>query len=207
VNPRRLYRSRRDRQLAGVAAGMAEYLDLDPTLVRVLWIVSALFGGVTILLYIILAFVMPLEPETTPAPGWGRSAGPAGGPPPTRPTGSEPTGEATGSAAEPGPTVEQTAAGSPADGAGMGPAWSAPQPDPTSAVEWAAPEPRPRPDGGRGGRAGLIVGVMLIVFGAIALVDVAIPGWSAAGLLWPAFILALGAALLVGSIRRTADER
>ena len=38
VNPRRLYRSR-DRQLAGVAGGMAEYLDIDPTVVRILWII------------------------------------------------------------------------------------------------------------------------------------------------------------------------
>ena len=41
MNPRRLYRCRRDRQLAGVAAGMAEYFDLDPTVVRILWILGA----------------------------------------------------------------------------------------------------------------------------------------------------------------------
>ena len=64
VNPRRLYRCRHDRQLAGVAAGMAEYLDLDPTLVRILWILSVFFGGFTILLYIVLAFVIPLEPAS-----------------------------------------------------------------------------------------------------------------------------------------------
>ena len=71
MNTRRLYRSRRDRQLAGVAGGMAEYLQVDPTLVRVLWILSFLLGGVGILLYIILAFVMPLEPVGgTPYGGW-----------------------------------------------------------------------------------------------------------------------------------------
>src|SRR5450759_597149 len=62
MKPRRLYRCRRDRQLAGVAAGMAEYFDLDPTVVRILWILSAFVGGFTILLYIILAFVVPLAP-------------------------------------------------------------------------------------------------------------------------------------------------
>ena len=82
MNPRRLYRCRRDRQLAGVAAGMAEYLELDPTLVRILWIVSAFFGGFTILLYIILAFVMPLEPGTMPGPESWHPAGPAWGAPP-----------------------------------------------------------------------------------------------------------------------------
>ncbi|MEO8461964.1 MAG: PspC domain-containing protein [Chloroflexota bacterium] len=68
MNPRRLYRCRDNRQIAGVAAGIAEYFELDPTVVRVAWILSALFGGVTIVAYIILAFVMPLEPiEIVPA--------------------------------------------------------------------------------------------------------------------------------------------
>ena len=68
MNPRRLHRCRHERQLAGVASGMAEYLEIDPTVVRVLWIVSAFLGGFTILLYIILAFVIPLEPAMPPAP-------------------------------------------------------------------------------------------------------------------------------------------
>lgn len=62
MNSRRLYRCRHDRTLAGVASGMAEYLGLDPTVVRILWILSVFFGGFTILLYIVLAFIVPLEP-------------------------------------------------------------------------------------------------------------------------------------------------
>src|SRR5664280_1035148 len=81
MNPRRLYRCRHDRQLAGVAGGMAEYLELDPTLVRILWILSAFFGGFTILLYVILAFVIPLEPGTMPGPASWQPAGPAWGAP------------------------------------------------------------------------------------------------------------------------------
>jgi phage shock protein C len=69
MNPRRLYRCRSDRKLAGVAAGMAEYFDLDPTLVRVLWLFSIFFGGFSILLYIILAFVVPPEPLALPGTG------------------------------------------------------------------------------------------------------------------------------------------
>lgn len=76
MNSRRLYRCQHDRQLAGVASGIAEYLDLDPTLVRVLWIISVFFGGFTILLYVILAFVMPLEPIGAPMPTTGPT-GPA----------------------------------------------------------------------------------------------------------------------------------
>ena len=67
MGPRRLYRSRTERQLAGVAGGIGNYLELDPTVIRVLWILSVFFAGIGILLYIILAFVMPLEP--LPAPG------------------------------------------------------------------------------------------------------------------------------------------
>jgi phage shock protein PspC (stress-responsive transcriptional regulator) len=84
MNVRHLYRCRHDRKLAGVAGGMAEYLELDPTLLRVLWVISIFFGGFSILLYIILAFVMPSEPDD-PAPGPGLSADlpPAPAPPPT----------------------------------------------------------------------------------------------------------------------------
>jgi phage shock protein PspC (stress-responsive transcriptional regulator) len=59
---RRLYRCRENRRLAGVAAGVAEYFDLDPTLVRVLWFLSIFVGGLGILLYIGLAIIVPLEP-------------------------------------------------------------------------------------------------------------------------------------------------
>src|SRR5580765_8388181 len=64
---RRLYRCRHDRRLAGVASGVAEYFELDPSLVRVLWFVSIFFGGVTLLLYIGMAIIVPLEPITTQA--------------------------------------------------------------------------------------------------------------------------------------------
>ena len=68
MNPRRLYRCRSDRQLAGVAGGMAEYLEIDPTVVRILWILSVFLGGFTILLYIIMAFIVPLDPARRSRP-------------------------------------------------------------------------------------------------------------------------------------------
>jgi phage shock protein C len=64
---RRLYRCRHDKRLAGVAAGVAEYFELDPSLVRVLWFVSIFFGGVTLLLYIGMAIIVPLEPISVEA--------------------------------------------------------------------------------------------------------------------------------------------
>ncbi len=60
--PKRLYRSRTDRQLAGVCAGLAAYLGLDVSLVRIAFIILALLGGPGLLLYIILALVVPEEP-------------------------------------------------------------------------------------------------------------------------------------------------
>lgn len=62
---RRLYRCRHDRRLAGVAGGLAEFFDLDPTLVRLLWFLSIFFtGGLSILLYLGLVLIVPLEPAT-----------------------------------------------------------------------------------------------------------------------------------------------
>jgi phage shock protein C len=201
VNPRRLYRSRHDRQLAGVAAGMAEYLEVDPTLVRILWILSAFLGGFTILLYIILAFVIPLDPGTVPAPGpwqapgsW-QAPGPAWGVPPAKAAGTAPTGDAGVSPEDPAAGVPSD--GGPAEGGAAYGAWTAP-----AAGQWTGSPP----DARRGGRAGLFFGVLLVVFGAIAMANMVLPGWSVAGLLWPAFVVALGAALLVGSIRRGANE-
>lgn len=159
MNPRRrLTRCRHDKQLAGVASGMAEYFDLDPTIVRILWILSVFFGGFTILLYIILAFVMPLEP-----------AGPVGS-------------------------------------AGVAPADGAASTDATDATgTWTTPtmavdghDHRQRGEG----RWGLAVGVLLVVFGGIALVGSALPGWVAGIALGPAFLVALGIAFVVIAIRR-----
>jgi len=56
---KRLCRSRNNRTLAGVCAGIAEYYGWDPTLVRVAWIVLTLLGGSGILLYLIMWLVMP----------------------------------------------------------------------------------------------------------------------------------------------------
>ena len=69
---RRLYRSRNDRLIAGVAGGLGEYLGLDPVIIRVLFVILAVAGGPGVLLYIILWLVMPAEP-----PGEWRPAGEA----------------------------------------------------------------------------------------------------------------------------------
>lgn len=65
--PRKLYRSRSKKMVSGVCGGVAEYLNMDPTLVRLLTVVISLFTGVPILAYLIAIFVVPEEPMTGPS--------------------------------------------------------------------------------------------------------------------------------------------
>ena len=58
---KKLYRSKTDKKIAGVCGGLAEYLDMDSTIVRLIWIVLSFFAGSGILLYFICALVMPVE--------------------------------------------------------------------------------------------------------------------------------------------------
>ena len=61
MTSKRLYRSRIDRMIAGVCGGLAKYFDIDPTIVRVLFVVSIFIGGGGIIAYIILWIVVPEE--------------------------------------------------------------------------------------------------------------------------------------------------
>jgi phage shock protein C len=140
---RRLYRCRHDRRLAGVAAGVAEFFDLDPTLVRVVWFLSIFAGGFGIFLYIALAIIVPLEPVSE-----GEAA----------------AGDAT------------------------------------------------TPEGHRhvrrgDGRLSMIVGIALIFFGSLALIELAMPGWvQSARALWPLVLVGIGGLLVVGAFRRQPTE-
>jgi phage shock protein C len=160
---RRLYRCQHDRILAGVASGMAERFDLDPTLVRLLWVVSVFFGGFGLLLYIVMAIIVPLEPVGGPAVGT----------------------SATDPAAE----------GASGDATGPAPAgWHA-----TPVEHRRVPRDT--------GRLATGVGIVLILFGALALVDAVVPDWAEHGrFLWPAFILGIGALLVASAMRRESTE-
>lgn len=59
---KKLYRSRTDRKLGGVCAGLGDYFDLDPTLIRLLTICLVVFGGTGLLAYIIGWIIIPEEP-------------------------------------------------------------------------------------------------------------------------------------------------
>ena len=60
---KRLYKSRTNKKLDGVCAGIGEYLDVDPTVIRLAWVFFTVLGGAGLLAYIIAAIVMPRKPE------------------------------------------------------------------------------------------------------------------------------------------------
>ena len=59
---KKLYRSQRDRKLAGICGGLGDYFNCDPTLVRVAWVIAAFFSaGIALFFYLVLIFVIPNE--------------------------------------------------------------------------------------------------------------------------------------------------
>ena len=60
---KKLYKSNTDKKLCGVCGGIAEYLNIDPTIVRLLLVLAVLFAGGSILAYIIAALIMPEKPQ------------------------------------------------------------------------------------------------------------------------------------------------
>jgi phage shock protein C len=65
---KRLMRPRAGRKIAGVCAGLAEYLDLDVTLIRLVWLIVVIFAGAGLVAYVIAWIVMPDEPVRAMAP-------------------------------------------------------------------------------------------------------------------------------------------
>lgn len=194
-----LYRHPTDRAIAGVAGGMAAWLKLDPSLVRVVWVLLAVFsGGLFVLVYLVMMVVVPLAPPGwtpgSPGPGsatWGQA--PASGPPPgTWPA----SGPAPGAWPEGNPGTWPVA-GSPApggwpEGEGSAPPASAPGGPAQGSPSWTAPKP---------GNAGIVAGIVLILVGAWFLVDQFVRiDWD---LLWPVIVMVLGGALIAGALMRS----
>ncbi len=147
----RLYRSRTDTVIGGVAAGLADYLNADPALIRIAWaILVVVTGGAALIVYIVCWIVVPEEPAAAAVE------------PATDPV----TGE----------IIEPAAA-----------------PVPVAAAR----------DAGSGGRAGVVLGIGLVVVGAWFLLREYLPdiNW---GLLWPLVLVGIGALILVTSMRRRA---
>ncbi len=60
---KKLYKSNTDKKIDGVCAGIAEYFGIDPTLIRLGWVLATCFVGAGILAYIVAAIVMPRKPD------------------------------------------------------------------------------------------------------------------------------------------------
>jgi len=248
----RLTRSRREKVIAGVCGGLAQYFEVDPTLVRLIFIVLFFSGGLAVPLYLVLWFVMPKERpdwsaygandrtyraeagawhERTGTAGFTASAerggafagtataarpeaapgaGPAAGataaapePPPAPEPGPGPSGPTTG----PNPFADRYGpspfAGPPfgrPGGSGTSP-YSAPDQPPFGPYPWieadlAAAKERRRP---------VIAAALLIGIGALLLAQnlglFSLFNW---GVLWPAALIVLGLALLLGKRNRRA---
>ncbi len=61
--PKRFYRSRTQCMIAGVCGGIAEFFHLDPTWIRLLFVLALFFGGSSILVYGVLWFIVPKHPD------------------------------------------------------------------------------------------------------------------------------------------------
>lgn len=177
----RLYRSR-DRVLAGVAGGMADYFDVDPSMVRVLWaILTFLSGGLLLVVYILMAIIVPEEPDRAPAAVGAGPAGSAG-------TGDAGADTVTPRGEEAGAVASSTTASD----------WRAAR----DAERRARREARWEERGDRtGGSGAILFGIILIVLGGIFLLREYVPAidWDQ---LWPLALIAVGAVLVFGSLRR-----
>jgi len=58
---KRLYKSSTDKKVCGVCVGIANYFDVDPTVIRLIWVIFTLVGGSGLIAYIIAAIIMPDE--------------------------------------------------------------------------------------------------------------------------------------------------
>ncbi len=201
----RLYRSSTDRMMTGVCGGMAEYSDLDPVLVRLLWVLAAIFsGGMAIIVYAVMAVITPsaarsgagFEAPAAPAGTAGDTATPMPPDAAASPeTADDATPPATSEAAAPAETADDAATPAPLD-----PAASDTEPSAGASPPAAPAEPQPRasaPAPARRWKSGSIFGVILVVVGGIALIDslgmfAFFNPWN----LWPLILIGIGAAVI-----------
>ena len=61
-NNRKFYRSGKDKMICGVCGGLGDYLNVDPTLIRLLWVLLTCWAGMSIVAYLVAAIIIPMEP-------------------------------------------------------------------------------------------------------------------------------------------------
>lgn len=188
---RRLYRSVHERVLGGVAGGVAEYFDLDPSLVRVAWAILILASaGSLLVLYIVMWIVVPEAPETYAANQ--TSAAPPIPPAPATPSADQESGT---------PSAGSATSSAPSAGASAGPAPSGP--GAPSAYGWTGHRYEGHRHRGSGG-VGVVIGAALVLVGTWILVKDTFT-WIRLPDLWPVLIIAVGLLLLYGAVRPRSD--
>ena len=180
--PKRLTRSNRHRLWAGVAGGMAEYFDVDPVIMRIIWVAAAILThGLAIPAYIAMWLIMPRDDQ--PAGVW---PGPAA--PPSTAPGDQPTYTGLGDAPPPPPTEP------PSGGPTARPGFT---PEEEELLRPVAPPPMalaPEETGRRRRAAGVLLIGLGVVFFAQQLGIVVPVRWD---LLWPLAIVAVGVFILM----------
>ena len=182
----RLYRHPTDKVIGGVAAGLGVWMNIDPTIVRLAWVLLAIFtGGVFLVVYFVMLIVVPLPPQ-----GWMPGPNPGGPMPGQPPGGATPPGAWTAWQAP--PTAGTSAApGMPPDPASPGPGGWQQRPAPSGS--WTPPAIG-------NGNAGIVGGVILVLLGAWFLIDQYVDiDWT---LLWPVLVMLAGVGLIVLAARR-----
>lgn len=178
----RLYRSPDDRVLAGVAGGMAEAYDLDPSLVRLGWALLIVFtGGAFLIIYVVMALVVPLRPFGNQPSNSGGNAAMSG----------VPMAAATAADQATDPSTDTHPLANPPQPAGTPPPTGGPQP------AWTAPYSRPRREGG----GALVIGVVLVIVGGFLLARQFFPLFDI-GRFWPVLVIAIGLVLIVTAFGR-----
>jgi phage shock protein C len=213
-----LYRSRDDRMLAGVAGGLAEIWDADPSLIRIVWaLLVVLTGGIALLVYIVMAIVVPEEDEFHPAP-------PPMAPPPVAPPSPVPPSPA-GSETSAGPADPAAAAVAPPASSAFvaAAAPAATVPAVTGPTGWvvpssaSAPSARATRQAARAARRaarrergdnrtpGIVIGAILIFIGIVFFLQQWLPAFDF-DLFWPLMLVGLGVVLLVVGFTRDSGN-
>lgn len=194
----RLYRSRDERVLTGVAGGLADYLDVDPSLVRLVWVILAVFsGGAFLIVYIVMALVVPQEPWPDQ---WTATVPPPGAPMAATTPSAAAAGEPAVTDAAAGGETAATASATPPP-----PDWNAQPGDWRSQREaWRAQRRRERAArraaGGDGSGAGLVFGLILVAIGVFFLLPIVLPTFALERY-WPLILVGLGVVLVVAALR------
>jgi phage shock protein C len=219
VNPRRVYRSADDRWIAGVAAGVAEYFDVDPILVRVIWIVSCVpLVFLPVIAYVIMVVVVPLAPQEWPEPSPWQPGGAPLGYSATFTSPAAPAADAAATTAGPAPeagAAAPEAATGAATGAPGAPQGAVPPPGPVPggdwrwqgrqdrwqrrAERWQRKAERREQRGERHGSGGIVFGALLIVIGGLFAWHEIDPRLDLS-LAWPVAIIVFGIFLVVSSV-------